>query len=266
MPFRDILKKKEKIQNDVPAPEPQRNWADEAPVFTFLRTDTHTQEIISPPSFSSADSNKKGPFSRDDDNSSKERLSARHSRSPSASSQSSDKSKTKSTKRLSHRLHLRRSDPSSPNVPDDLPDIGPALDENGEPVRESLWEKRATILALKNGQERSRPTTPVGTMADVEAFANMSRSPSRRASPSPGIADANIQEAIRLHEAGDLVNSTKIFGHLADPNGENDPLSQVLYGLALRYVYFTPFSASRIFQSRQGCLTPFLLNGSDIFL
>jgi hypothetical protein len=237
MPFRDILKKKEKIQEDdaPPAPEPQRNWADEAPVFTFLRTDTHTQEIISPPSFSSADSYKKGPFSRDNDEPSKDRLSTRHSRSPSASSQSSDRSKTKTTKRISQRLHLRRSDPSSPNVPDDLPDIAPTADEGGEPARESLWEKRATILAMRNGQERSRPTTPVGTMADVEEFARMSRSPSRQA--SPGVADVNIQEAIRLHEAGDLVNSTKIFRQLADPNGENDPLSQVLYGLALRYVH-----------------------------
>lgn len=236
MPFRDILKKKDKVQEgDAPiAPGPQRNWAEEAPVFTFLRTDTHTQEVISPPSFSSADSYKKGPFSMENDESSKSRLSVRHSRSPSASSQSSDKSKTKTTKRLSQRLGLRRGDPTSPNVPDDLPDIAPAEGEEGERARESLWEKRATILAMKNGQERSRPVTPVGTMADVEAFANMSRSPSRKA--SPGVADGNIQEAIRLHEAGDLVNSTKLFRQLADPNGENDPLSQVLYGLALRYV------------------------------
>lgn len=28
-----------------------------------------------------------------------------------------------------------------------------------------------------------------------------------------------------------------MFGHLADPNGANNPLSQVLYGLALRYEF-----------------------------
>lgn len=45
-------------------------------------------------------------------------------------------------------------------------------------------------------------------------------------------ADENIQEAIRLHEAGELVESTAMFGRLA--KAEN-PLSQVLYGLALRH-------------------------------
>ena len=267
MPFRDLLKKRDKIQEDeAPAPEPQRNWADDPPVFTFLRTDTHTQEIISPPSFSSAESNKQLPFSRDNDDPGQGHLSTRHSRSPSASSQSSDKSKTKSTKRLSQRLHLRRSDPSSPNVPEDLPDIAPAVDENGDPIRESLWEKRATILAMRNGEERSRPATPVGTMADVEAFANMSRSSSHRA--SPGVADVNIQEAIRLHEAGDLVNSTRIFAQLADPNGENDPLSQVLYGLALRYVTLPRFPMQAAQSDHiQGCSALCFdpLNGSDTF-
>lgn len=33
----------------------------------------------------------------------------------------------------------------------------------------------------------------------------------------------------------DLERSTQMFGQLADPNGANNPLSQVLYGLALRY-------------------------------
>lgn len=241
MPFLDILKKKDKhAENTAAAPEPPPDAAEDFPVFTFMRTDTHTQEIISPPSFSPVDSYPKGPFSKDNDESSQSRLSARHSRSPSASSHSSDKSRPR---RLSQRLHLRKADPSSPSVPDDLPDIAPTAGEDGGAGKESLWEKRATILALKNGQEMNRPTTPVGTMADIEAFASMSRSPSRKA--SPGVADVNIQEAIRLHEAGDLENSTRMFGRLADPNGENDPLSQVLYGLALRYVNW-PLSAQLV--------------------
>jgi len=57
--------------------------------------------------------------------------------------------------------------------------------------------------------------------------------------------DDNIQEAIRLHEAGQLETSTSMFGRLADPNGENNALSQVLYGLALRYVNW-PLSAHHI--------------------
>ena len=34
----------------------------------------------------------------------------------------------------------------------------------------------------------------------------------------------------------DLKQSTAMFGRLADPNGANNALSQVLYGLALRLV------------------------------
>jgi hypothetical protein len=38
-----------------------------------------------------------------------------------------------------------------------------------------------------------------------------------------------------LHEAGEYECSTAMFGRLADPKGPNNPLSQVLYGLALRH-------------------------------
>lgn len=40
----------------------------------------------------------------------------------------------------------------------------------------------------------------------------------------------------RLIRYVDLEKSTQMFGQLANPNGANNPLSQVLYGLALRYV------------------------------
>ena len=110
---------------------------------------------------------------------------------------------------------------------------------------ESQWEKRATILAKKNEQERSRPSTPVGSTTDLNAFADLSMgggSPGKEKGPiSTKHADDDIQEAIRLHEAGDLENSTRMFGRLADPNGENNALSQVLYGLALRYVNWPLF-------------------------
>lgn len=46
--------------------------------------------------------------------------------------------------------------------------------------------------------------------------------------------DDNLQEAIRLHEEGSLEEATRMFGRLADPGGQNNALSQVLYGLALR--------------------------------
>lgn len=50
------------------------------------------------------------------------------------------------------------------------------------------------------------------------------------------------------HRASDLSRSTEMFGRLADPNGANNALSQVLYGLALRSVtahfHHTPLGPS----------------------
>jgi hypothetical protein len=117
-------------------------------------------------------------------------------------------------------------------VPDDGQDVGAGV--------ESQWERRATILARKNEESRSRPTTPLGRpSAGLESFKdmNISGSPGKeKGVASTKYVDDNIQEAIRLHEAGELVSSTQMFGRLADPNDENNALSQVLYGLALRYV------------------------------
>jgi hypothetical protein len=71
----------------------------------------------------------------------------------------------------------------------------------------------------------------------------------RGRSRSPGISDAkgdvNIQEAIRLHEGGDLTASSNMFGQLADPRGANNALSQVLYGLALRHGWGVPVEPER---------------------
>ena len=115
-------------------------------------------------------------------------------------------------------------------MPDDGQDSGAA---------ESQWEKRATILAKKNEESRSRPATPVGpSRSGLDSFQdmNISGSPGEKGVVSTQYVDDNIQEAIRLHEAGELQTSTRMFGRLADPKGENNALSQVLYGLALRYV------------------------------
>lgn len=255
MPFRDILKKKEKGKEelkDAPAA------ADDIPVFTFMRSDTHTQEIISPPTFSSIESESSNPSFLTDGNSESKtgRLFKGRSRSnsntstTSAASRVSDGKKTRPTtsKRLSERLHLRKSDQTSESVPEDLPEI--RIQDGEEEIgtgMESQWEKRATILARKNEQSRSRPGTPSGSAADLATFNGMSISGSPRGKDM-GIVltkatDDNIQEAIRLHEAGELEKSTMMFGRLADPNGQNNALSQVLYGLALRYVNW-PLSCS----------------------
>jgi hypothetical protein len=41
---------------------------------------------------------------------------------------------------------------------------------------------------------------------------------------------------LHINARADLVRSTEMFGRLANPNSANNALSQVLYGLALRYV------------------------------
>ncbi|KAK6532896.1 hypothetical protein TWF281_007067 [Arthrobotrys megalospora] len=107
---------------------------------------------------------------------------------------------------------------SSEHVPTDL--ISPTA-EGSKGEQEDKWEWRASQLGL--GGAGNTPT----------------RERSRSRSFSDQGTDRDIQEAIRLHEAGDLENSTKLFRQLADPQGANNPLSQVLYGLALRHGWGT---------------------------
>ncbi|EPS38555.1 hypothetical protein H072_7693 [Dactylellina haptotyla CBS 200.50] len=124
-----------------------------------------------------------------------------------------EKPKKEKAKRLSF---LRRSSSasavnSSEHIPENL--VSPTA-EGTKGAEEDKWEWRASQLGLGGG------TTPVKE---------------RSLSLSDQGTDNNIQEAIRLHEEGDLENSTRLFKQLADPNGANNPLSQVLYGLAIRH-------------------------------
>ncbi|KKY37062.1 putative cell cycle inhibitor nif1 [Diaporthe ampelina] len=146
------------------------------------------------------------------------------------------------SRRISQRLHLKRAPASSENVPENLPEIVVA---GGEDEAEKQWEKRATILAKtanENELHRGRPASPTTdpyVAAGIQGgLGSMRISNDQRQSntvaSSPAI-DADIQEAIRLHEEGELKESTRLFGILADPNGANNSLSQVLYGLALRH-------------------------------
>ncbi|KAK2050267.1 HCP-like protein [Colletotrichum somersetense] len=234
MGLRDILKKKDHLENgDASSQDAVDRLA--APEFTFIRSDTHSQEIIHPPSVP-ADETKDQLLSPDESvvvgggGGQKPRRSldvffGSRSRSASASSQASTTSNRKIGRRLSERLHLGRSPASSENVPQNLPDIiTTAEGEEGE----LEWEKRATILASAN---KSRPETPA---ADKEP-GNTTRGRSPSAAVSSPAIDENIQEAIRLHEAGDFEKSTAMFARLADPKGANNTLSQFLYGLALRH-------------------------------
>ncbi|KAI1179327.1 HCP-like protein [Nemania sp. FL0916] len=165
--------------------------------------------------------------------------------------------------RLSHRLRLSRHAPTTSDfVPEDLPQINvtgtadtPLVVDAKEAreQHEQQWEKRATILATTNeerqrSRSRSVSASPSASLADLGALSNaiigsggggggVSASPPRASGTvvSSKEIDQDIQEAIRLHEEGSLEKSTELFGRLADPHGANNPLSQVLYGLALRH-------------------------------
>ncbi|KAF6842741.1 hypothetical protein CMUS01_02802 [Colletotrichum musicola] len=241
MGLRDILKKKNDLDNgDASSQAAVDRLA--APEFKFIRSDTHSQEVIHPPTglHSSADGSddqflnpKDGSGQKPAPRRSLDVFFGNRSRSASASSQASTASNRKEAggagRRLSERLHLTRSPASSENVPQNLPEITTTTDGDGD---ESQWEKRATMLASAN---KSRPASRDNNDGGQQGWADAARRPSQAGSVSSPAIDEDIQEAIRLHEAGDYENSTVIFARLADPDGANNTLSQFLYGLSLRH-------------------------------
>ena len=149
MPLRDLLKKREKLKEDggnkhISAP-------DQAPTeFTFMRSDTNTQELIEPPSFPGEDATP--PHGS---NAPSSKLASRFRSSSNASTAS--KASSKGEKRLSQRLHIRsasRASSFSSVIPEDLPTI----DDRGirSEEKEAKWEERATILAKEN-PNRNQP-------------------------------------------------------------------------------------------------------------
>ncbi|KAL8303541.1 hypothetical protein RB597_004997 [Gaeumannomyces tritici] len=290
MGLRDLLKKKDKDGDEGggPAEKQQQQQHQGAaggdddhlarpPDFKFIRSDTHSAEVIHPPSAPvtpkvTAPGGDSGSISGGEGGGSGRR--SFFGGSSSSSSRKRDQSTTTTTtghlgsgekkekglRRLSQKLHLTRSSggTSSENVPQDLPEIvvAPAVgsgdgDGDGD-GNEAQWEQRATLLARENERVRSRPGSPdgggggggggdlaggLGSMEIGDGGAGGGSGGRKRSASavSTKAIDDDIQEAIRLHEAGDLERSTVLFGRLADPQGANNPLSQVLYGLALRH-------------------------------
>ncbi|KAM3077448.1 hypothetical protein ACMFMG_006791 [Clarireedia jacksonii] len=251
MPLLDLLKKKDKVAgHDVQSP---RADPEDGPVFTFMRSDTHTQEVISPPTFSSSETDP--PFAkrsshdnratrlfrgRSRSNSGESGVSGASgaSSSPSRSSNVSGPKMPHGTRKISERLGLRKHEAASSHVPSDLPEITVEAAMEDKARAEVQWEKRATILAQQNERSISRPGSSY-------ASSNNGTSGGARRGISPGRGndgivasrntDEDLQEGIRLHESGQFEEATKIFARLADPNGDNHALSQILYGLALRH-------------------------------
>lgn len=249
--LKDILKKKDKIAKDEQPVQP----ADlPVPEFKFIRTTTESEDLIEIPSYPDVPAENTSPSSKGKGSSKsgerKYHLGFRRSsnveetRDPTAAAVEPPLSPTrpKNERKISERLRLNRhsrspSAESSTHLPTDLPDapaaIGPTgLDGGGaeeekdaNEQREAQWEKRATILAQKNPLLEQ----------DLQAAQEKTRQRSKSPSISDARGDENIQEAIRLHEIGELGLSTAMFGRLGDPKGQNNALAQVLYGLALRH-------------------------------
>lgn len=245
MGLRDLLRKKDEVAQGGAGPEMETTFQRlNGPEFKLVRSDTHTHDIIHAPDFPDHPHDSSLLSAQEPPRKSRRSLdvfrSGARSRSRSDAAGGGDDGGSSSARRLSQRLHLSREPQSSDAVPQDLPDI--VLPSGGAGIQdrdgtESQWEQRATMLASQNERARSRPSS-----AGWDGAARpRGRSPSASRVVSSKSIDADIQEAIRLHEEGDLERSTKLFGQLADPDGANNPLSQVLYGLALRY-YASPSS------------------------
>jgi hypothetical protein len=225
MPLRDLLKKKDNIENNGEYTRPSN--LPQATEFTFVRTDTHNEEYVQPPSFD-ADSDS---WRKDGEESPKPGLTGRWRRLSRASPGETSPS-GKDHRRLSHRLHLNRdrsASTSSTHLPSDLPHIEDDYSAENREAKEAEWEERATRLASKSPNTATFP--PTGPMSHLSLGAP-SRSPSRPRSISDAASDVNIQEAIRLHETGELERATDMFRQLAE---QGNVLSQVLYGLSLRH-------------------------------
>ncbi|OTA97315.1 hypothetical protein M434DRAFT_65915 [Hypoxylon sp. CO27-5] len=259
MGLRDLLKKKDQVDGRGSV---DRETLDRlaGPEFTFIRSDTNTHEIIHPPS-APRDQNaflstKDAAGSSSSSSRARRSLDVFRPRSRGSSTSSEGKEHRSGSggghRRLSQRLHLSKPPPTSDFVPDNLPQINVSSAEEGALGRdkdayEGQWEKRATILAEANerGQRRSRSPSVAGGGSGGGGNGGYGNGGGQgqgqgQIKTTPPVVsskeiDDMIQEAIRLHEEGELDQSTRLFGRLADPQGANNPLSQVLYGLALRH-------------------------------
>ncbi|KAI0597898.1 hypothetical protein F4775DRAFT_601850 [Biscogniauxia sp. FL1348] len=252
MGIRDLVKKKDRLGEGDASSYSETLGRLNGPEFTFIRSDTSTQEIIHPPSYPDQHGQGHGGggdrllSTRDSGSKSRRSLDVFRPRSRGSSISSDTSRKEGGHRRLSHRFNLsRHPTPTSEFVPENLPQINITPDGAGDKDEsERQWENRATLLASASGErQRSRSpslVTPLASPAHELPPLSFDDSPAAPKPPAGGVVsskaiDDDIQEAIRLHEEGDLARSTQLFGRLADPQGANNPLSQVLYGLALRH-------------------------------
>ena len=186
MTLKDLLKKRDKIREDVtPTHTSLPSQAPAPPEFTFMRTTTSTQELITPPSFAD------DPVPSSNGQSKRQSLSRFRSAS-NASTVPNDQTHH-GEKRLSARLHLRSrtSSSSSIHVPADLPSISDGAE--GAEEKEAQWEKRATILANANPSSKRTSLESPGGKCLQKPGSSGSR-------PTPGRNISSAQGDVRIYE------------------------------------------------------------------
>lgn len=190
MPLKDILRKKEKVGEDaesggdkILSPTPN------APEFTFVRTTTTTQEVISPPDYP-GDQTLKTPPPQQQTEKRKSLFHRRHSNNPSPTISDSE-GRSGKEHRFSQRLQFgsrsRPNSPSSPNLPPDLPTISSELVKNEDD--EVQWEKRATLLAQRSPLIRGNSSPHI-----QESRGSESRSRSRSVSVGDPGGDVRLSQ------------------------------------------------------------------------
>ena len=165
MTLKDLLTKKDKVQEGASQAAPPGQSADE-PEFTFLRTTTTSQVVIKPPTYPGDRAISLKP--------SQKRLSRfrRHTNAePPKEQERTLEVRPKNERRLSERLHLgsgsRSASSTSVNIPVDLQKQEPeGVAVKGE-EEEAQWEKRATLLAKSNPNNITEGSSATATLSDA---------------------------------------------------------------------------------------------------
>lgn len=202
--LKDILHKRDELSTDK---SPARNNIPQTlpatpppPEITFLRSDTFSQEVITPPTYHDHNPDPPRSIESSRPSSSTSRRSFqflhRSSRSPSLSSPSPPRPRLErrlsNLLRLDHRRDRSNSRDSSANIPAGLPQIA---DDRGvdKEERESQWERRATVLVQQNpqfGQLSSPLQSPAQSVGDLSlAVGEQGRSRSSSQGQDVGLQD-----------------------------------------------------------------------------
>lgn len=260
--LRALLKKKSRIEEGA---QPTQEESLQVPEFKIVRTTTESEEVIEPPSYPGSPQEEAvtptaSPKKQRERRQPGFRKSSNASITKDATARTELAVRPKAERRISDRLGFHRhtrsvSSDSSIHLPSDLPDAPATVtpmasardaslgEKDVQEQREAQWEKRATLLAQGNPllelQQQIQQQEQQQHRQQQQQEQNSRQHPSRPRSQSPSISDEHsdetIQEAIRLHETGNLTLSTAMFKRLGSPTGPNNALAQVLYGLALRH-------------------------------